>query len=139
MNDLEKAKKLLAEGFTIVLCRGDKVYTSIERGVSPLISMLEKKIDLKGFSAADKVVGKAAAMLFVLCGVSEVFAAVATYKAKEILEKNGIKLYTDNFAEHIKNRAGNGFCPMEIATSVTDDPKEGFIRIKQKLLELKSS
>ena len=77
MDNWEKAKTLLAEGgYTCVICGGDKVYTSHERGVKPLLELLEQGAELKGFSAADRVVGKAAAFLYVLLGVSAVYAGV---------------------------------------------------------------
>ena len=41
MNDRERAKKLLAEGaYTCAICNGEKVYTSHERGVKPLLDLL---------------------------------------------------------------------------------------------------
>ena len=87
MNNLEKAKKLLEENdFTCVLCKDDTVYTSTLKGVAPMVKHIEEKTDLRGFSAADKVVGKAAAMLFVISGISELYADVITDTAKEILE-----------------------------------------------------
>ena len=58
--DLTNAKSTLsAESLTCVLCRDDKVFKSSEKGISPLIKWLESGDDFKGFSAADKVVGKA--------------------------------------------------------------------------------
>ena len=73
MNDLEKAKEILEKGnYTCVICKGDTVYTSVDRGVAPVISFIDNKTDISGFSVADKVIGKAAAMLFSLAGVKEI-------------------------------------------------------------------
>ena len=64
-SDLLKAKKMLHEGgYTCVLCKSDKVYTSNERGVKPLLNWLDSNINLNDFCAADKVIGKAAAFLY---------------------------------------------------------------------------
>ena len=64
MTDIEHAKQLLTgEGYTCVICRGDDIHTSEKRGVAPLIELLDNKADIRGYSAADKAVGKAAAML----------------------------------------------------------------------------
>lgn len=50
--------------------------TSTERGVKPLLQWLDGENSVKGFSAVDKVVGRAAAFLYVLLEVKEVYAGV---------------------------------------------------------------
>ena len=76
-NDLDKARSLLGTGaYTCVFCRADRVYTATERGVKPLLSWLDDGTDLTGFSAADRVVGRATAFLYCLLGVKEVYAKV---------------------------------------------------------------
>ena len=63
--DLNIAREQLAAGdYTCVLRRGDREYTTRERGVKPLVRWLTEDTDLRGFSAADKVVGKATAYLY---------------------------------------------------------------------------
>ena len=77
MNDLLKAKSILeSNGFTCVLCKGDTVHTTTERGVKPLVRWLTEGTQLQGFSAADKVVGKATAYLYCLLGVKAVHSLV---------------------------------------------------------------
>ena len=59
MTDRFKARDLLESGdYTCVLQKGEVSYTSKERGVKPLFDWLESSVDLRGFSAADRVVGK---------------------------------------------------------------------------------
>lgn len=59
MTDIEHAKQLLTgEGYTCVICRGDDIHTSEKRGVAPLIELLDSNIDVRGYSAADKTIGK---------------------------------------------------------------------------------
>ena len=68
MIDLQRAERALAEGgHTLVLVKGERVITSNQRGVAPLLALIDT--DVTGFSAADKVVGKAAALLYVKLGV----------------------------------------------------------------------
>ena len=94
--DWERAAGLLAaRGYTCVLCKGEKVYTSTARGVGPLIRWLDEKTDLNGFCAADKVVGKAAAALYVLLGVAAVYAPVMSGMAVQMLEEHGIEVRYD--------------------------------------------
>ena len=72
MHDLEKARSLLErENYTCVICHGEDVITDRRRGVRPLLELLESGKDLHGYSAADRVVGKAAAFLYCLLGVND--------------------------------------------------------------------
>lgn len=52
---LTKAKAILESGgYTCVLTEGTTVYTSILRGVKPLVEFLENRTIPSGLSAADK-------------------------------------------------------------------------------------
>lgn len=137
MNDLEKAKALLlSEDFTCVLCLGNRTLTSRRRGVAPLLDLLESGEDLTGFCAADKVVGKATALLYRLLGVSEVYGAIMSDASAAALEAGGVIAHCGKQVPYIINRAGNGRCPMETATANIDDPGEALIAIRAKLKEL---
>lgn len=136
-NDLIKAIDTLNSGqYTCVLCKDNEIHTSTERGVKPLLEWLESGIDLKGFSAADKVVGKAAAFLYVLLGVKEVYAHIMSESAIYTLSRNGIFPQCDVSVKNIINRAGMGNCPMEEAVGELSDPKEALQAIRKKLSEL---
>lgn len=138
MNDLEKAKKLLTDkGYTLVLCKGETVYTSNDRGVSPMLKLIEDGTDLKGFSAADRVIGRAAAMLFVLAGIKELHTQVISRPAAELLKYHGITFSYDEITEMIINRSGDGGCPMELAVLDITDPKEGHKAIITRLSQLR--
>lgn len=138
MSDIEKAKKLLSGGnFTCVLCKGDTSYTSTGKGVSPMLTFLENGTELRGFSAADKIVGKAAAMLFVCAGVAEVFAEIMSESARDYLKARGIACSYEILTEKIINRKGDGLCPMELAVMDIDDERLGFSAIKNRFDELR--
>ena len=125
MTDLERAKLQLAAGDdTCVLVRGDTLYHSGMRGVKFLMQQLDAGVDLIGFSAADKVVGKATAMLFALSGVAAVHAGVISEAAEEMLARYNIPYTFDAQTERIINRAGTGMCPMEQAVWALDDPAD---------------
>ena len=79
--------------------------------------------DLRGFCAADKVVGKAAAMLYCLIGVSEVYARIISEPALAVLKAEGIGVFYDQIVPAIRNRTGTGFCPMEAAVWDLADPQ----------------
>lgn len=138
--DPERAKELLGGGaYTCVLCRGEETVVCTERGVKPLLDLLDGGSDLKGFSAADKVVGKAAAFLYVLLGVTEVYSPVMSEAAARVLRENGIEPRCDTLTEKIVNRAGTGICPMEAAVAELSDPSEALRAIRKRLSELRSA
>lgn len=136
-HDLQKAAALLAQGgYTCVLCAGDAVYTSDQRGIKPLLGFLDAGIDLRGFSAADKVVGKATAFLYCLLGVKAVYAPVISRAALDVLGSFGIEAQYDVQAEAILNHRKDGFCPMETATKALDDPLQALHAIRKTLEKL---
>ena len=138
--DLERAKEILAQtDSTCVLCRDEIVYTTTQRGVAPLLIWLQSGVDTCGFSAADKVVGKAAALLYCLLGVRRVHGNVMSDAAVKVLRRNGIEVYWDRLTDGIRNRAGTGPCPMEAATMSIDDPDEALPVILATLARLRQS
>lgn len=135
--DLEKAKELLlAENATCVLRKGETVYCSRARGVKPLLDLLTEKKDLQGFSAADKVVGKAAAFLYVLLGVAEVYAGVISEGALQVFRIYGVAVSYDILVPAIRNRTNTGFCPMEEAVRDCAEPEKAVGLIQAKLAAL---
>lgn len=134
---METARKILEEqSYTCVLVSEEQQFTSRDRGVKPLLLWLEKKEDFTGFSAADKVVGKGAAMLYVLLKVKEVYAKVISKSACDTLENAGIRVTYETLVERIRNRTGDGFCPVEEVVLKLQDPVEGLQAIKNRLKTL---
>jgi len=135
--ELKKARAILEDGgYTCVLLSGDTVYTDTKRGVAPLVSFLDSGDDFTGFSAADKVVGNGAAYLYVLLGVKELYAKTVSESAADTLKKHGIPLYFDTLVPAIRNRAGDGICPIELAVTDSKDPSDALIRIRERLRSL---
>ena len=135
--DLARAVELLTSGgFTLAAVRGEEVVTSTERGVKPLLGLLDGGASLAGYSAADKVVGKAAAFLYVLLKVERLYAGVISQPALEVLEKHGISVDLGTLVPAIRNRANTGSCPMETAVTDADSPEEALGLIRKKLAEL---
>lgn len=138
MRDIDKAKELLfGGGLTFAAVRGERVLTDTQRGVQPLLQILESEGEISGFSAADKVVGCAAAFLYVLLGVNELYADVISSHAISVLKKHGIKTEYSLEVTAIINRDKTGFCPMESAVLGIEEPPEALKIIKAKLAALK--
>ncbi len=132
MTDLEIAKNNLS-GHTICLCKDGKCLYSESRGIAPIMNFIGEGADLAGYSVADTVVGKAAALLFVKCGIKSVFAKTLSEYGKKILEFYGIDYEYEVLAEKIINRAGTDICPMEKAVLNTDDPEKAYLILKEKV------
>ena len=135
--DLILALNILNEGsYTCVLRRGDITLTDDRRGIRPLLELLESGQDMSGFSAADRVVGKAAAFLYCLLGVRSVYAKVISTPALQVLQSCGIDTYYDTQVNAIRNRTGDGFCPMETAIWNLNDPEKAPDAIREALKKL---
>lgn len=130
-SDAEKALDALKDGHTIALCRGDDIITSDERGIAPIVKLIGEGKDLRGYSVADKIVGRAAAMLFVKAGIVSVFALTLSRGAKTLLEKHEIPTEYEALTERIINRRGDDICPMEKAVLDVSDEEidEGVKRL----------
>ena len=137
MTDLQIAKSSLS-GHTICLCRDGKLLFSESRGIAPMMNFIADGVDLAGYSVADLVVGKAAALLFVKSGIKSVFAKTLSESGKKILEQYGINYEYEVLTEKIINRAGTDVCPMEKAVANCNNPEEAYAILKDKLKELKS-
>lgn len=122
--------------YTCVLCGGDEVLTTDLRGVKPLVRWLMEGRSFQGFSAADKVVGKATAFLYCLLGVSDVHALVMSQSALAVLQSNGIEARYDTLVEHIINRKGDGICPFEAVVMEIKEPQDALPVILEKMAQM---
>ncbi len=139
MNDLIRAKTILEkENHTCVLVKGDKVITSDKKGISPILDFISGKIDLKGFCVADKIVGKAAAMLFSKAGIIAVYGEVMSNTGLNYLKARNIPAEYNTLCERIINRKGDGICPMEMTVADITDEEIAFGLLLSKRNELMS-
>ncbi len=116
MKDIDIAKNLLNdEQLALVIVKGgDIIYKSNGRGIAPLYTAYkDMKESLAGASVADKVTGKAAAILCVNAGIQELYTNLISENALEVLDKSEIKTSYDKSVPFIKNRDNTGLCPIE--------------------------
>lgn len=134
---LEKVKKILSENeYTCAMTDGKFLFTSRLRGVKPLVQLMESGNAPRGLSAADKVVGKATAWMYVMLGVQELYAAVISEPAALLLESYGITVVWGTLVPNIINRRGDGICPFEEAVMGIADPESAYGAIREKMREL---
>ena len=139
MTDIsEKAKALLhKENYSIVIMNGD-TYTSTKKGIAPLMDILaDNPSFLKNATVADKVIGRAAALLMIYGGVKEVYSDVISTHALDIFKSNDILVEYGECVPYIINRTKDGMCPMESAVLDVTEPQEAYEVLKNKLNEMR--
>ncbi len=126
--DLIAAKDNLA-GHTLCLSKDGILILDDKRGITPLLELIASGKDVSGYSAADKVVGKAAAALFIKCGVKRLYAAVLSKGGAKLLESHGVEYVYDTLTDAIINRAGTDACPMEKAVRDIEEIEDMYVAI----------
>lgn len=118
--DLELAKDMLHSGLGLVAIKGGRVITSSrERGVRPLVEAVLRFSDgddLRDAAIADRVVGRASAMLCIFCGAAAVYTPLVSEGAASELKGADVLLVADTTTRYILNREGNDMCPFEKMT-----------------------
>lgn len=138
MTDNKMKDSIRTENHTFVCKNGDNIYTSDKKGIAPIMDILvEKPALLKGAQVADKVIGRAAALLLIKGGISSLYTAVISEHALEVLKNTDIHVSYDKCVDYIVNRKGDGMCPMENAVLNIDNPDEAYDVLKAKLEELR--
>lgn len=139
LNDITVARQRLQEGgYTCVVLLREREYVSRERGVKPLLSLLESEQSWEGALAADKTVGAGAAYLYVLLGVNALWANVISESALQILKQHGIAVSFGDCVPYIINRRGDGMCPIEAAVADVKTPQDAYRRILDTLTQLQN-
>lgn len=133
--DLMLAKESLKDN-TIFLVKGERTLSSTKTGIAPMMDFISNGVDLAGYSAADKIVGKAAALLFAKAGIKAVFAKVLSEKAVPILTKYNIYYEYETLTKNITNRLKIGTCPMELTVADTEEPDTAYALLQEKLNSL---
>lgn len=122
--------------YSLALIKDDNIiYSSKESGLRPLVECIKKyKSKFKDCTLHDKVVGLAAAKLILYSNmVSNVITKICSKLAKELLQRNNIKLKAQNIVDNILTK-GRSICPMELKAKVIDDNKEFFLEMKNKFV-----
>ena len=133
MQDLEIAKKRLREkSLTLVAVKSGKtLFETASHGISGFLEAIEKLgVRLKGASVADRIAGKAVALLCVYAEVAAVYAEILSEKGKEVLEKNAIYHEWRDLVETILDANRAGMCPFEKLATEISDPFEAYKMFK---------
>lgn len=140
MSDLDRAAAILRAdpALTCVFVRGEESFSRTERGIVPLAKLCREGT-LPGWSAADRIVGRAAALLYRKLNVRAVYAETLSDAGEEILSLYGIAHACARRTKEIVNRRGDGPCPMEEAVRGVSDPETGARLLEEKLAAMARS
>lgn len=137
--DLARATLLATEGATCVAVHNGETMIAREHGVKPLLQWISEGRSFEGWSVADKVVGKAPALLYVQLKPTAVFATALSEDARGILLENGIACGCDDLVPFIVNRAGDGQCPMDACVAGISDPHKAERMIRECVRQMAAS
>lgn len=102
MNNLDLAKEEFSkDNYSFVLAGEGKLITSKEKGLKPIIDLIESEEDFSDFSICDKITGRAAAFLYVLLGIEKVHAKKMAKLAIQILDRAEIEYSYDELIETV--------------------------------------
>ncbi|MCD8382949.1 MAG: DUF1893 domain-containing protein [Clostridiales bacterium] len=137
--DLDNARLTLERGgYTCALCRGEETFTGTGHGVRPLMDWIRQGADLRGCSAADRVVGRAAAFLYARMKVKAVHGVLMSEGGRQVLEAYDIQASWDTLVPEIRNRTDTGPCPMEQAVQTARTPEEAYQFIGAAIIRMRS-
>lgn len=142
MTDIITAKNTLSErNATFVAVKNEEIYISHKRGVTPIIEKIDEDSSFfRDAAVADKVTGKAAAMLLVKYGIKDLHTGIISRNALDFLADKNITVTYDSEVEYIINRDKTDMCPMEksvLNTSDCDEAEKLIRATRQKLLKEK--
>ena len=137
LRDIELAReKLAAEVLSLVVVKqGQTLFTSSESGVRGLIEAIrECGSSLNGAALADRIVGKAAALLCAYAKISRVYACVMSRPGSAVLRRFLIPFEHRTLVRNILDRHKTGICPFEKLVLDVDSPNVAFTRINKCLI-----
>lgn len=102
------------QGLSLMVYNDSVLSTHTNRGVQDLLHLLAEQPErLQGAIVADKLIGKAAAAIMATGGVKEVHTNIICTAGRELLEKEGIKVFASEEVPQILNRDRSGQCPFD--------------------------
>lgn len=140
MRDLEKAKKILkGKNQSLVIVKdGRTIFCSDSPGIDSILQAIEKFGEhLSEASVADKVIGKAAALLLAYSHIAKAYAVTLSRKGLGTLRRHDIPVEYDVLVPEISDRKGRDLCPFERFVLNIESPNRAFEKLKKYVESLK--
>ena len=133
VEDLTIVKEhLLQNSLTLCIVReGKVVYKVAPHGISGFLNGLERFADkVEAAAVADKVVGRAIALLCVCARVKGVYASTLSRSTKRVFEEHSIHVEWDDLVETVLSTDKTETCPFEELAAGIADPVEAYVKLK---------
>ena len=140
MSNLDIAKnRLFEKDLTLVIVKNGKVlFETASHRISGFLSAIgQLGSKLEGAALADRVVGKAIALLCVYADIHQVYAEVLSKKAKKVFEKGGIRSEWKRLVDNILDLKLSSVCPFEKAAAEISEPEAAYAAFKELELSFK--
>jgi len=131
--DLNLAKnRLIQKDLSLVIVKDAKVlFETDSHGIGDLLKAINQiQNQMKGSSVADRIVGRAAALLFVFSGVTSVFAVTASDGGIEVLKKNSVFCEYESRVTNVLNLKRTDVCPFEKLVAKLSSPEKAYEALK---------
>ena len=143
MNPLNHLKQELEEkDYTCVIGNEENIlFTSKDKGVKPLLDFFQSDEYKKhtNIYVADKIIGKGAAFLLIAMSVKGLYTPIISESAQDLLFKHHTDVISGEVVPYIKNRAGDGRCPIESSVVNEDNIEKALQKINQTLEKLRNN
>ena len=141
MNDLETAKtQLIQNHLTLIFIKNNNILfkTKSHRIFGFLTAIQELDRKLENASVADKVVGRAVALLCAYARIKAIYAETLSMKAVDVLEKAGIACEWNGLVDTILDTNKDDVCPFEKAAAKISSPKDAYEKFNDLQNKLKT-
>lgn len=137
--EVAKAISLIEENaLALAVLRDERtVYTSKSPGIRAALALHDRNPEwLSGAVIVDRIIGRAAAMIFLDGGAAAVYGSVMNRQAMAELTSKGVRVRAGTLVDTIINRRGDGPCPMEETVKGITDPAVGIPALRQTVRRL---
>lgn len=131
--NLNLAKRRLSQkNFSLVITKNGRVLFETEsHGISDLLKAIKQlQENMVSSSVADRIVGRASALLLVYSGVVAVFAGTASEGGIEVLKNNHVFHEFGKRVPRILDSKRVDVCPFEKLVAKFSDPKDAYEELK---------
>jgi len=133
MNDLDLAKKELKVNVNIAFAKDGKIiFCNSDDGIRGFISAIKEFGEkLNGSSVADRIAGRAVALLCIHVGIKSVFAEVMSDGCRDVLQKGGVAFKYGRLVNKILSKYKNDVCPLERLVLKIENPQIAFEKLDE--------
>jgi hypothetical protein len=128
--------ELESSGMSLIIHReGHVIFRSSSKGLLPHLEAIRRlgREALRGAVMADKIVGRAAALMMLYSLPSEVHAGIITIGGRRLLEGGGVRVFYSEEVEAVKVEDGEIYCPFESMVQGISNPEEAYKAIEARM------